>query len=249
MSKGDDPATWSNKCILPPKYTHLLMTTLNRAITAIQSDGIAIFVGKQLHLQVTGPRRQLHDEDGTSWNLPAHLPVRRLNILGTVDHANALAAATLRGLDHDGKTNLLGSFQRLGGAADGSRLVGAVGETAGLPIVLGPDVLAVPGDAGHAGRLRDDGAADLVAEGAHGRSRRADELDGRAGLGQRVGEGGILAGMAPAGPNGVDAVQPRELDDERYVGVVVIVRAARHVDDDVSHANVLRVGTVCVDSS
>ena len=37
-------------------------------------------------------------------------------------------------------------------------------------------------------------------------------------------------------------MQARQLDDEGYVGVVVIVGAARHFDDDIGHVDVLGVG-------
>ena len=59
-----------------------------------------------------------------------------------------------------------------------------------------------------------------------------------------VGERWLLGRVSPSGPDGVNGMETREFDDEVDVGVIVIVGAAGHVDDDVRHADVLGVGAV-----
>ena len=186
--------------------------------------------------------RQLHNENGAARHLATNLSVGSLHILGIVNHTDALSTTTLRCLDHDGKANLGGSLQRLRGIRNGRRLVRGIGETSGLPVVLGTDVLTIPRDAGDASRLSNDGTSNLITKGTHGRTSWTNEFDRRVGLRQHVGKGGILTRMAPTSPHGVNTVKPSELDDERYVGIVVVVGTTRHVDDDITHANVLRIG-------
>lgn len=144
-----------------------------------------------------------------------------------------------------------------------------LGDAAVLAVVAA-EVVAVPGHAGDARGLGDDGAADLVAEGAHGGAPRADEDDPGGRLGERVGEQVLLRGVAPPRPHRVHVVpapkrereggggaplrmgigSPKisfsaaphcELNNEHDVGVVVIVGPARNVHDLVGHADVLGV--------
>ena len=101
----------------------------------------------------------------------------------------------------------------------------------------------IPRNAGHARILGDDGTANFIPQGMHGRTGRTNELNGRVRLGKRVGEGGFFGGVAPPCPDGVYAVQTGQFDDEGDVGVVVIVGTAGDVDYDVGHADVFGVGS------
>jgi hypothetical protein len=47
----------------------LLVSPLHRAVATVQRNALAVLVGKKLHLEVTSPAGQLHDEDGR----PGHL--------------------------------------------------------------------------------------------------------------------------------------------------------------------------------
>lgn len=51
----------------------LLMSPLDGAVSAKQGDGVAVLVGEDLDLQVTGMLGQLHDEDGRAGHLRLHL--------------------------------------------------------------------------------------------------------------------------------------------------------------------------------
>ena len=74
------------------------------------------------------------------------------------------------------------------------------------------------------GRLGDNARADLVAQGAHGAGRRPQEHD--AGAIQQVRQLWILAGMAPAGPNGMNLLVPRHRGDKLAIGIIIVIGAA-----------------------
>jgi hypothetical protein len=50
--------------------------------------------------------------------------------------------------------------------------------------------------------------------------------------------------VAPAGPDSVDAVKTGQFDNESYIGIVVVVGPTGNIDNDISHSNVLGVGTI-----
>lgn len=102
---------------------------------------------------------------------------------------------------------------------------------------------SVPIDAGHAGVLRYDGGTDFVPQSVHGGARWSDEFNGRVAAREGVGQRGFFGGVTPPGPDGVDAVQTGQFDDEGDVGVVVIVGTAGDVYDDIGHADVFGVGS------
>lgn len=54
-------------------FYDLLVSALDRAVTAEQRDGITVLISQDLHLQVTGMFGQLHDKDGGTWNLSLNL--------------------------------------------------------------------------------------------------------------------------------------------------------------------------------
>ena len=226
----------------------LLEPTLGGAITSVESDGVAVLVTDDLDLDVTGVLTELHEEDGRADDLVGDLNVGVLEVLLVVDEADALTATALGGLDHDAVlvADVLGGLDGLLDGAAGGLLEDLVGDGAlvvelGLEgTVLGSAVGATPGDGGNAGGLGEDVGGNLVAEDAHDGSGRADELDAH-GL-EGVGELGILRGVAPAGPDGVDAVLLGDLGDDVDVGVVVEVLAGGDLHKRVGQPHELGVG-------
>ena len=226
----------------------LLEAALGGAIASVESDGVAVLVADDLDLDVAGVLTELHEEDGGADDLVGDLNVGVLEVLLVVDEADALAAAALGGLDHDAVlvADVLGGLDGLLDGAAGGLLEDLVGDGAlvvelGLEgAVVGPAVRAGPGDGGNAGGLGEDVGGDLVAEDAHDGPGRADELDAH-GL-EGVGELGILGGVSPAGPDGVDAVLLSDLGDDVDVGVVVEVLAGGDLDEGVGQPNELGVG-------
>merc|ERR1719313_3291583 len=79
----------------------LLEPALRRAVATAQSDCVAVLVANQLHFQVTGTACELHDEDRRSDNLRLDLLEGVLALLFRGDFPDALAAATLGGLQED----------------------------------------------------------------------------------------------------------------------------------------------------
>jgi hypothetical protein len=92
--------------------------------------------------------------------------------------------------------------------------------------------------------LRNDGGSNLIAEGPHWRPRRPNKLNWRIGLGKGIRESWVFGGMPPSGPDGMDAMESGQLNDQGDIGVVVIVTSPGHIDDDVAHSNVFGVGTI-----
>ena len=226
----------------------LLEATLGGAITSVESDGVAVLVTDDLDLDVPGVLTELHEEDGRSDDLVGDLDVGVLEVLLVVDEADALAAAALGGLDHDAVlvADVLGGLDGLLDGAAGGLLEDLVGDGAlvvelGLEgTVVGSAVGATPGDGGNAGGLSEDVGGNLVTKDAHDGSGRADELDAH-GL-EGVGELGILGGVSPAGPDGVDALLLGDLGDDVDVGVVVEVLAGGDLDEGVGQPHELGVG-------
>lgn len=71
-----------------------------------------------------------------------------------------------------------------------------------LTSIVHRDAVAAPGQRGHPRRLRQDGGPDLVAQGRHGGGAGPQEADGGGGLLQRLGQLGLLRGVAPRGGGG-----------------------------------------------
>merc|ERR1719183_759678 len=198
----------------------LLEAALGGAVTAVEGDGVAVLITDDLDLDVTGVLTELHEEDGRSDDLVGDLDVGVAEVILVVDEADTLTTASLGGLDHDAVlvANVLGGLDGLLDGAAGGLLEDLVGDgTLGVELglertVVGSTVGSRPRDGGNAGGLGEDVGGDLVAEDAHDRPGRADELDAH--LLKGVGELGILRGVAPAGPDGVDALLLRDLGDD-----------------------------------
>ena len=62
-------------------------------------------------------------------------------------------------------------------------------------------------------------------------------LNGWVALSECVGERRVLTGVSPTSPDCVDTVKAGQLDNERHIGVVVIVGATGNVDNHIAHAN------------
>ena len=80
---------------------NLQETTLGRAITSVQEDGIAVLISDNLHLKMAGILTKLHDEDGTSKDLIFYLDVCIAQIFLIMDESDSLSSTSIRGLDHD----------------------------------------------------------------------------------------------------------------------------------------------------
>ena len=78
------------------------------------------------------------------------------------------------------------------------------------------------------GGLGENVGGDLVTEDVHDGPSRSDELD-TLGL-ESVGEPGVLRGVSPARPHGIDALTDSDVDDDVDVGVVVLVASAGNLD-------------------
>ena len=177
----------------------LLVPSLDGAVAAEDGDGVAVLVGQQLDLEMSGVARELHNEDGGARDLARGRIVLAVELLLVVDLPDALATASFGRLDHDREADLLGFLEAL------FRRVGA---TLVVDVILDRDnpfgvvlhllnALARPRDARDFGVLGDDGRGDLVTEGTHGGARRPNEDDLLGRGGERFGEFGVLGSVAP----------------------------------------------------
>mmetsp|Transcript_45652 Transcript_45652/g.84712 ORF Transcript_45652/g.84712 Transcript_45652/m.84712 type:complete len:571 (+) Transcript_45652:813-2525(+) len=225
----------------------LLEPTLRGAVAAVERDGVAVRVSDDLHLDVSSVLTELHDEDGTAHDLVLDLDVIRTEILLVVDEADALASASLGRLDHDAVLvpDLLGRLDGLLDVPAGGLLEGLLGDGTllgqlGLErAVVGAAVRSRPGDRGDLGRLGQDVGGDLISQNAHHRTGRADELDAH--VIESVGQHRVLRSVSPPGPDGIDAVLLRELDNHVDIGVVVQVLAPGHLHERIGQTDELGV--------
>ncbi|KAK1238641.1 hypothetical protein MKX07_004217 [Trichoderma sp. CBMAI-0711] len=141
---------------------HLLVPPLDAAVALAQGDGVAVLVGKDLHLDVARAHNVLFDEHhlaalakGRPGLSPRALELRHELVL-LHDDAHALAAAAPHALEQHGEGDFFGIRQQLRLA-----LLRAV----------------VARHAGHAGGVHNLLAPGLVAHVGHGRGRRPDEDD------------------------------------------------------------------------
>ena len=202
---------------------HLLVAPLRRAFAFVEVQRVAVRVGEHLDLDVarrfdvTLQQHAVAAERALRLALAA-FEVRQELVRRTHD-AHALAAAAVRGLDHQRIADAVGfalqCFRRLV-----------------LP--------GVAGDHRHAGGLHQLLGSCLAAHPAHGRGGRADE--GQTGRGHGVGEVRVLAEEAVAGMHRLRARRPRDFDDR--IAAQITVRRPRPADGPglVRLAHVLRVG-------
>ena len=180
----------------------LLVTSLDRALTLEQMDHGAVGVPQDLDLDVAGTGDVGLEEDGAVAEGGRRLPGGRGDgvgqVVGSLDHPHAAAAASGRRLDQDGPA-------QFGGRVDQA--------------AVGPVPVPRPGRDPHGGQHGDPGAR----HGGLGRQLRPhglDDVGGRsdedeAGLPARPGEGGVLGEEAVSGVDGVGAARARR----RHQGV------------------------------
>ena len=169
------------------------MAPLHRAIALAEIDHLAVGVGHQLDLHVTGPHdRPLHEDPPVpegGLGLAGCRLERPRQRRGFVDDPHALATTAGRRLDHHGKTDPLGGPLC-------RRHVGHVLD---------------PGHHGHPRLDHRSTRGDLVAHHLHRRPRRPHEDDAR--LVTRPHERGLLAEEAIAGMDRLGPGATRGLDD------------------------------------
>ena len=163
---------------------HLLVAALDGALALAQVHDVALPVAEHLDFDVPRAGDVFLDEHPVVAEAGTRLGGRGAKALGhflaPVHHPHALAAAAGGGLDHDREADVLG---------DAHRLVGCVDDA---------DVAGHGADAGCDGQFL---GLDLVAHGAHGALRRADEHHAR--LFQPAGELGVLGQEAVARVHGL----------------------------------------------
>jgi hypothetical protein len=107
---------------------HLLVASLDRAFALAEVDAVAVGVAENLDLDMTRAFDEPLDEDAVVAEAAAGLVAARGEArerLGVVlGHAQALAAAPCRGLDHDRIADPSRHFHRLLGAGDGRVVTG-----------------------------------------------------------------------------------------------------------------------------
>mmetsp|Transcript_13544 Transcript_13544/g.23330 ORF Transcript_13544/g.23330 Transcript_13544/m.23330 type:complete len:715 (+) Transcript_13544:4833-6977(+) len=189
---------------------NLLVTTLYRAVTSAESDGVTVLVSNELNLQVASTLGETHDEDRGSGDLRLDLAKACLDLGVVVDKTDTLTTTTFTGLDHDGNTNLLDLLQGFLYSLNVSLIEDLVGDTA-IVLVVHTDVRTVPGNHGAVTGLSDNAAHNLVTKSVHGASRGANKNDAKLGEGAR--EQRVLTGVTPASPHGIDLVLLSDLDD------------------------------------
>mmetsp|Transcript_29724 Transcript_29724/g.95550 ORF Transcript_29724/g.95550 Transcript_29724/m.95550 type:complete len:470 (+) Transcript_29724:1674-3083(+) len=155
----------------------LLVAALDGAVAGVHRADVAVLVRQQLHLQVAGLGRELHREDGGPGHLPAHLREERLDVLLALHHADALPAPAPGRLEHDGVPDLPAGLLGLGRVVDARAGVHFRRDLAVAFRIGEADPRAAPRERGHARSLREDGGANLVAEGGHRLRGRAEERD------------------------------------------------------------------------
>lgn len=137
----------------------LLVTALNRAITLVQVDNVAVVVTEELDLDVLGLVEEALDEDGTvakgRLGLGGGTLEALLQSLGLADDAHTTATTTIGGLDDDGESILVSE---------------------GLDLLVGSDSTFGTGDNGDIGSNGELSGRDLVAEGVNDVGRGTDEL-------------------------------------------------------------------------
>mmetsp|Transcript_32537 Transcript_32537/g.76880 ORF Transcript_32537/g.76880 Transcript_32537/m.76880 type:complete len:1302 (-) Transcript_32537:34-3939(-) len=222
----------------------LLEAALRRAVAPAERDGVAVLVAHDLHLQVARALAELHEEDRRAGHLAQHLRVGGAQRVLVPRHADALAAAALGRLEHDGVADAVGGLDGLLLRVDARGVELLEGDVAQL-VEVRRHAVAVPWHRRDARLLRHEVGSDLVAEHAHHGRGRADEghllAHQRRLLLEHVAQLGVLGGVAPADHDSVHILREAKVDDELHVGVVVGVAAARHLDELVGAADELRV--------
>ena len=96
-----------------PLLEDLLEAALRRAVAPAERDRVAVRVAHDLHLEVARARAERDEEDGRAGHLAEYLRVgdAQRGLVGR--HADALAAAALGGLEHDGVADAVGGVDGL----------------------------------------------------------------------------------------------------------------------------------------
>jgi hypothetical protein len=156
---------------------NLLMSTLNRTISAKQGNVVSVLIGEQLHLQMSSVACKLHDENWRAGDLTGGGLVEGLKAFLLLGLSDTLATTTLGGLDHDGETDLLGLLETLLPRLHASLHVHFVRDRDETTLVNANrvDAGSGPRNTWDVGVLCDNGGGNLVTQGSHGGARRADE--------------------------------------------------------------------------
>mmetsp|Transcript_5828 Transcript_5828/g.15005 ORF Transcript_5828/g.15005 Transcript_5828/m.15005 type:complete len:311 (-) Transcript_5828:107-1039(-) len=149
--------------------------------------------------------------------------------------SNSLPATTPARLDHDGVSDGFARTHARLGIVDARRPVHVVWDFDGAVVEF--HVRAAPRYGRNTRRLREYAGTHLVSERRHRPTRRSQEGD--ICVVECRGQGRVLRRVSPAWPDGVRADAPRGCDDEAHVRVVVDVRSAGHVDEEVCKSHVL----------
>mmetsp|Transcript_95182 Transcript_95182/g.199017 ORF Transcript_95182/g.199017 Transcript_95182/m.199017 type:complete len:200 (+) Transcript_95182:5247-5846(+) len=197
-----------------------------------------MLVPHELYFQMSRASAKLHHENWGSDHFCADLLPARFELLVVGAFSDALATAALGGLEHDGVADPANASQRLLVALQASGLEGLLRDAA-VRLDFRGNSIAIPRDAGHLRRLRQDRRGDFVSESVHHRSSGAKEGDAQ--LGQGEGQSGILRGMPPTGPDAIDALLFRDLNDQVHVRVVKGVLSRRHLHIRVGQPNELSI--------
>mmetsp|Transcript_95186 Transcript_95186/g.199057 ORF Transcript_95186/g.199057 Transcript_95186/m.199057 type:complete len:276 (+) Transcript_95186:2378-3205(+) len=155
-----------------------LESTLGGAVTTNQRNHLSILVADELDLQMPGSSAELHHEDGRSHDLGCDLLPANLQFLVICALSDALAASTLRCLEHDWVADASDALEGLLVALQARLLEGLLGDAA-VRLNLSHDAITIPRNARHLRRLGQDRGGDLVAQGVHHRGRGTHEDDAR----------------------------------------------------------------------
>ena len=169
-------------------FNDLLVSSLNRTVSAKDRDVVSVLIGEQLHLQVSGVTGELHNKDRRPRNLSSGGVVKADEFLFLLDLSDTLTTTTFGGFDHDGETDLLGLRKTFLGR-EGATLIIDIVVDGHDTVLINPnsvDARSRPRYTGHLGVLCNDRRRDLITQRAHSRCGRTDKDNLLGRLGQRL---------------------------------------------------------------
>ena len=169
-------------------FNDLLVSSLNRTVSAKDRDVVSVLIGEQLHLQVSGVTGKLHNEDRRPRNFSSGSIVQADEFLFLLDLSNTLTTTTFGGFDHDGETDFLGLCKTLLGR-EGATLIVDIVVDGDDTVLINPDIVDArsrPRYAGHLGVLCNDCRRNLITQRTHSRCGRTDKDNLLGRLGKRL---------------------------------------------------------------